>query len=64
MHVRALPGEPFEALLKRFTRGVQASGVLGEARRRRHFVPEHELRREKIPRARRRQMRTRRWESG
>ena len=54
MHVYAHPGEPFESLLRRFVRGVQASGVLGEARRRRHFIPNHEERREKIRRARRR----------
>ena len=54
MHVYALPGEPFESLLRRFVRGVQASGILGEVRRRRHFIPEHELRRERLRRARRR----------
>ena len=63
MHVTALPGEPFDALLRRFSRGVQESGVLREARARRFFMPNHELRRERIRRARRRQKRAERWES-
>ena len=53
MYVTALPGEPFEALLRRFSRGVQESGVLREARARRFFVPEHEERRERLRHARR-----------
>ena len=53
MHVIALPGEPFESLLRRFVRGVQNAGILGEVRRRRHFIPEHEERRERLRRARR-----------
>ena len=57
MHVYALPGEPFESLLRRFVRGVQAAGILGEARHRRHFIPPHEERRERLRRARRRQKR-------
>ena len=54
MHVHALPGEPFAALIKRFTRGVEAAGILAEAHRRRFFLPKHEVRRERLRRARRR----------
>ena len=57
MYVIARDGETIDGLIKRFVRGVQAAGILGEARRRRHFVPEHELRREKLRRAQRRQQR-------
>ena len=53
MYVIARDGETIDGLIKRFVRGVQASGILGEARRRRHFIPAHEERREKIRRARR-----------
>jgi ribosomal protein S21 len=35
----------FEALLLRFRRGVEASGILREYRRRRRFIPNHERRR-------------------
>ena len=63
MHVTARPGEPFEVLLRRFKRGVEAAGILGEARRRRHFIPAHEGRRDKIRRARRRQQRAQRWKA-
>lgn len=55
--VIARPGEPFEALLFRFRRGVEASGILREARRRRDFIPTHERRREKVRAARRRRLR-------
>lgn len=55
--VTAWPGEPFEALYRRFKRGVEESGVLREARRRRHFTPAHEQRREKIRKAERRRAR-------
>ena len=54
MFVVARPGEPFEELYRRFKRGMEASGILRECRRRRHFVPNHERRREKIRRALRR----------
>ena len=49
--------ETFEELYRRFKRGLEASGVLREYRRRRHFVPNHELRRAKVQAARRRRLR-------
>ena len=60
MHVTARPGESFDALLRRFLRGVQNAGILGEVRRRRHFIPAHKERRAKIRRAQRRQRRAER----
>lgn len=59
MFVIARPGEPFEALLLRFRRGVEAGGILREARRRLRFRPNHELRLEKVRKALRRQNRSR-----
>jgi ribosomal protein S21 len=55
--VVAYPGEPFEALLLRFRRGVEASGILREYRCRRRFIPNHEQRRLKVRKALRRQRR-------
>lgn len=54
MFVYPRPGEDFERMLKRFTRGVQTGGILREARRRQAFVPEHERRRLKLMKARQR----------
>ena len=51
MFVTARPGEPFEELFRRFTRGMQGSGILREYRRKQRFTPNHELRREKIRKA-------------
>ena len=51
MYVIARHGEPFEELYRRFKRGMEASGILREARRKRRFIPNHELRRDKRRRA-------------
>ena len=53
MFVSARPGEPFEELYRRFKRGMEASGILREYRRKQRFVPNHELRRQKIAKANR-----------
>ena len=42
MHVALRDGESQEALLARFTKGVQRSGILKEAREHRFFVPKPE----------------------
>lgn len=57
MLVVAHAGEPFEGLLTRFKRGVEAAGIIREARRRLRFRPRHEERRERRRRALRRQKR-------
>ena len=51
MYVTARPGEPFEELYSRFKRGIEGSGILREYRRKQRFMPNHELRREKIRKA-------------
>ena len=51
VYVTAREGEPFEGLYRRFKRGMEASGILREYRRKQRFVPEHELRRDKIRKA-------------
>ena len=43
--------------LRHYKRALEASGILREARRRRHVVPAHERRRERVRRALRRQKR-------
>ena len=48
MFVYPRPGEDFERMLRRFTHGVNDSGVLAECKRRQAFVPAHEERRAKI----------------
>ena len=48
MFVRAREGEAFEELYRRFKRGLEASGLLREYRRKQRFIPAHEERREKI----------------
>ncbi len=48
MFVTARPGEPFEELYRRFKRGMEASGIIREYRRKQRFEPNHELRRRKI----------------
>ena len=58
MYMRARAGESFEELMRRFTRAVQASGLLREVRRRERFIPAHEKRREKIRSAARKRKRT------
>jgi ribosomal protein S21 len=52
-------GETFAQLMLRFKRGVEAGGVLREARRKARFTPRHELEREKRRRARQRTKRAR-----
>ncbi|HEV8634600.1 MAG TPA: 30S ribosomal protein S21 [Chloroflexota bacterium] len=42
MHVALRDGETQEALLARFTKAVQRSGILKEAREHRFFVPKPE----------------------
>src|SRR5256885_13401427 len=46
MYVIAREGEPFEELYRRFKRGMEASGILREYRRKQRFKPAHEERRE------------------
>jgi ribosomal protein S21 len=41
MYVQAREGEPFEGLYRRFKRGIEASGLLREYRRKQHFQPVH-----------------------
>ena len=57
MYVTAREGEPFEELYRRFKRGMEASGILREYRRKQRFTPEHELRRDKIRKAARNRLR-------
>ncbi len=51
MYVTAREGEPFEELYRRFKRGMEASGILREYRRKQRFEPNHELRRQKLRKA-------------
>ncbi|MCD6553561.1 MAG: 30S ribosomal protein S21 [Anaerolineae bacterium] len=59
------PDESPEALIKRFRKKVQHSGILSEVRRRRHFIPKSEQRRlahrKAVRRARRRQRKRQRF---
>ena len=57
MFVNARPGEPFEELYRRFKRGIEASGLLREYRRKQRFIPAHEERRDKIRSAARKKRR-------
>jgi ribosomal protein S21 len=57
MYVIAREGEPFEELYRRFKRGMEASGVLREYRRKQRFKPAHEERRDKIRAAARKKRR-------
>jgi ribosomal protein S21 len=59
MYVTARAGEPFEELYRRFKRGMEASGILREYRRKQRFSPAHELRRDKIRAAKRKLARAR-----
>ena len=59
MNVFARAGEPFEELYRRFKRGMEASGILREYRRKQHFKPAHEERRDKIRVAQRKLARAR-----
>jgi ribosomal protein S21 len=57
MYVIAREGEPFEELYRRFKRGLEASGVLREYRRKQRFQPAHDERRDKIRAAARKKRR-------
>jgi ribosomal protein S21 len=57
MYVQAREGEPFEELYRRFKRGMEASGLLREYRRKQRFIPAHEERRDKIRSAARKKKR-------
>ena len=57
MFVKAREGEPFEELYRRFKRGMEASGILREYRRKQRFRPAHEERRDKIRNAARKKRR-------
>src|SRR5215212_6161149 len=57
MFVHAREGEPFEELYRRFKRGIEASGLLREYRRKQRFIPAHEERRDKIRSAARKKKR-------
>ena len=62
MYVTAREGEPFEELYRRFKRGMEASGIIREYRRKQRFEPNHELRRRKIQQAARKKPRSGRGE--
>lgn len=53
MEVLARPGEPFEALLRRFKNGVERGGILGDYKRHQTFMSRGEKARAKIKRAER-----------
>ena len=48
MQVDQQPGESFEAMLRRFGRTIIKSGILGEAKRKRHYLSKGEAARAKI----------------
>src|ERR687893_400159 len=48
MQVEQQPGESFEGLLRRFGRTIIKSGILGEAKRKRHYLSKGEARRAKM----------------
>lgn len=54
--VRAADNEPFESLLKRFTKKVQTDGILAEARRREHYEKPSVRRKKKEAAKRRKSM--------
>ena len=57
MQVEQQPGESFEALLRRFGRTIIKSGILGEAKRKRHYLSKGEARRAKVKMAARKKRR-------
>ena len=59
MYVTAREGETFEDLFRRYKRGMEASGILREYRRKQRFTPAHEERRQKIRNAARKLRRAR-----
>lgn len=54
--VRASDNEPFESLLKRFAKKVQADGILAEVRRREHYEKPSVRRKKKEAAKRRKSM--------
>lgn len=48
MQVDQQPGESFEAMLRRFGRTIIKSGILGEAKRKRHYLSKGEAARAKV----------------
>ena len=48
MQVEQQPGESFEAMLRRFGRTIIKSGILGEAKRKRHYMSKGEAARAKV----------------
>ena len=57
MQVEQQPGESFEALLRRFGRTIIKSGILGEVKRKRHYLSKGEARRAKLKNAERKKRR-------
>ena len=51
--MRLQEGESFEAMLRRFTKNVQAEGIISETRRRQHFEPPCGLRKKRAAAKRR-----------
>ena len=51
MYATLCEGETFEELYRHWKRGMEASGILREYRRKQRFTPNHELRRQKIQKA-------------
>jgi small subunit ribosomal protein S21 len=58
--VRISENESFEAALKRFNRKIQQDGVLGEARRRRHYEAPSAKRKRKAEARKRKERKARR----
>ncbi|MFC1962025.1 30S ribosomal protein S21 [Chloroflexota bacterium] len=54
LEVTIREGESQESLLRRFQRAIQMSGILSEAKSRRHFVSKRDAARIKSKKARRR----------
>ena len=57
MEVQQQPGESFEGLLRRFGRTIIKAGILGEAKRTRHYLSKGEARRAKQQAAERKKRR-------
>ncbi len=57
MQVEQQPGESFEGLVRRFGRTIIKSGILGEAKRKRHHLSTGEARRAKVEMAERKKRR-------
>ena len=64
MIIERRDGESNERLLSRFRQMVQRSGILREAKRRRHFISKSEARRLAVAKSRRRQRRSAERSSG